>query len=53
MFVKTFKETIFSYKQSKVRKDIIGYVYGAWKNSMVTLSRQLNNWMHNWLDSSI
>ena len=52
VFVKTFKESIYSYKQNKVRKDLFGFIYGAWKNSMVTLSRQLNTCMHNWLDAT-
>lgn len=52
VFVKTFKETIFSYKQNKVRKDIIGYMYGAWKNKMVEVARQLNNnEFYNWMEA--
>lgn len=46
-FVKTFKETIFNYKQNKVRKDIFGYIYGAWKNTTSEICRAHDKEVYN------
>lgn len=52
VFVKTFKETIYSYKQNKVRKDLFGFIYGAWRNKMVELSRRFNDCdFYNWMEA--
>ena len=50
VFIKTFKETIFKIKQGHNKKDMVGYIYGAWRNNMSVLSRQLGQELYNFLE---
>ncbi|MEH6940759.1 helix-turn-helix domain-containing protein [Bacillus sp. JJ722] len=49
-FIKSFKEAVLNYKQNKVRKDIVGYIYGAWRNTASELARKQNG-IYNWLEN--
>lgn len=51
-FIKTFKETVFNIKRNRNRKDVIGYVYGAWRNTAAVISRRLNNKI-DWLEDCL
>ncbi|MFS0783289.1 helix-turn-helix domain-containing protein [Bacillus sp. 1P06AnD] len=49
---KTFKEAIYQIKKGNVKGDVIGYIYGAWKNAMFDTAVKLNpNKRYNWLEA--
>lgn len=52
VWIKTFKETLYTYKNMPINTSLHGYLYGAWRNAMTRVARQLNakNLCH-WLEA--
>jgi DNA-binding Lrp family transcriptional regulator len=49
-WIKTLKESLYNAKYNKVRGDFFGYMYGAWRNAMSRVARQINRDNHyDWL----
>ncbi|MEH6942937.1 helix-turn-helix domain-containing protein [Bacillus sp. JJ722] len=48
-FVKSFKEAILNVKKKRNRNDVVGYIYGAWRNTAAELARK-GNGIYNWLE---
>lgn len=52
VWIKTFKEVLYTYKNMPIRTSLHGYLYGAWRNSMTRVARQINvKNMYNWLEA--
>ncbi|MFS0780120.1 helix-turn-helix domain-containing protein [Bacillus sp. 1P06AnD] len=49
---KAFKEAIYQIKRGNVKGDVIGYIYGSWRNSMYETAVKTNpNKQYKWLET--